>query len=69
MASRIIARRTLTKAYLLDIGNGKGFVADLEAGLRFPPTDVAAILKHGYWESCENDPQLLADLLQLKEAK
>jgi hypothetical protein len=69
MASRIIARRTLTKAYLVSLGDGQAFVADLEQGIRFKPFNQESILARGYWEACENDPQLLADLLQLQEAK
>jgi hypothetical protein len=69
MASTIIAIRSLSNIYLVSLGNGQAIVADLEQGIRFPPWNEASILARGYWEACENDPQLLADLLQLKEAK
>jgi hypothetical protein len=53
VAPKIIADRG-GGVFLIDIGNGKGQIAETKIGMLFKPRNVEAILARGYWQSCDD---------------
>ena len=39
--------------YLIDLGNGKGQIANIKEGVLYPPRNIDAIIARGYWEVCD----------------
>ena len=54
---------------MIHYGDDKARVADLDAGVLWPITNIDSIVKGGYWEEYEHDEELLKTLLELPEAK
>lgn len=70
---KLIARKR-DEIYLLLDGDiqdpqAKGIVASIDDGLRYPAFNVHSLLARGYWEPVDDDPALVARLLQLPEAR
>lgn len=64
-APRITAWQPLDNAYLIDLGDGTGILADLAAGVRWHPRYLGSLTKHGYWHNHADDPKLRAKLMAL----
>jgi len=47
--------------YLVDLGDGRGRVLDLDYGRFFPPMSLVSLLAKGGWEQFHGDQQTILD--------
>ena len=69
---KVLAKRDSANVYLIGEGteslSDMGFVADFENKIKGPLMKVHAILNKGYWESCEDDRDIVFDANALPAA-
>lgn len=62
MAQKVIAKRG-ESAYLIDIGDDKGRILNVEEKVLYPPMFLPSILARGYWDEVEVKPAELKKML------
>lgn len=66
---QIIAQRTGSNYFLVDLGNSRGAIVSIEDGKVYPPRNIQAIIARGYWEPYNGSDEVSKRIMELFPTK